>query len=251
MIAAGTDVVASGALPVAALVAAAAGLVSFASPCVLPLVPGFLGYVTGLSDVDLAQRRRSRLVLGTLLFVLGFTTVFVPVIVLASGLSSLFEANRSTFLRGAGVVILLLAAVFAGWGTQRQAKTGWRPAAGLAGAPLLGMAFALGWTPCIGPTLVTVMALGRPFGTDAVDLTRPVVLGIAYCLGLGIPFLVMAAGWSRAVRAWTWLRDHMRAVQLTGAGLLAVIGLLMVTGVWDSALTQLQVRLVDTFPTVL
>lgn len=250
MIVAQTDVVATGALPVAALVAAAAGLVSFASPCVLPLVPGFLGYVTGLSDVDLARRRRSRLVLGTLLFVLGFTAVFVPVIVLASGLSSLVEANRSAFLRMAGVVILVLAAVFAGWGTQAQAKTGWRPAAGLAGAPLLGMAFALGWTPCIGPTLVTVMALGRPLGTEA-DLTRPVVLGIAYCLGLGLPFLVMAAGWSRAVRAWTFLRDHLRVIQLVGAALLAVIGLLMVTGVWDSALTTLQTRLVATFPTLL
>lgn len=240
-------VVADGALPVAAGVAALGGLVSFLSPCVLPLVPGFLGYVTGLGGGDLAARRRSHLVLGTLGFIAGFSAVFVPVIVLITSLGSLVETNRGVFLRCAGVVILALAAVFAGFGTQRQAKARWRPAAGLAGAPLLGAAFALGWTPCIGPTLATVIVIARPLGGDP-DLVRAVVLGVAYCLGLGLPFLLLAAGWSQAVGTFAWLRSHLHAFQLVGAGLLAVVGLLMVLGVWDSLLTSLQSTIVGWTP---
>lgn len=248
-----SSVVVDGALPVAALVAAAAGVVSFASPCVLPLVPGFLGYVTGLSSTPIGARRRSRLVAGTALFVLGFTAVFVPVTVaVATSLSLVLREHQGGLLRAAGVVVMLLALVFAGLGSQRSAKLTARPAAGMAGAPLLGAAFALGWTPCIGPTLAAVIAIANPLGeVTTATLARGVVLGIAYCLGLGVPFLAMAAAYSRLSGAWGWLRRHQRAVQLAGAAALFALGALMAAGVWEQLMVTVQARLTAGFETVL
>lgn len=247
MIAGPTDVISGGTLPLAALVALAAGAASFLSPCVLPLVPGFLGYVTGLGETRLEERRTRTMLTGTALFVLGFTVVFVPLVVLVvSSLSVLLQEHREALVRVGGLVVLALALVFAGIGTQRQAKVGWRPAAGLAGAPLLGAAFALGWTPCIGPTLAAVMVLGSPLDSSATGpVVRGAVLGTAYCLGLGLPFLALAGGYSRLVGAWSTLRRHQRALQLGGAALLALLGLLMVLGVWEPLIAGLQQRLVD------
>jgi cytochrome c-type biogenesis protein len=244
----------AGALPLAVLVALAAGFVSFASPCVLPLVPGFLGYVTGLSGVSLEQRDRGRLMLGALLFVLGFTIVFIAVAVTASQAGTLLRENQSLLMRLGGVIVILMALVFLGGqrlGRLSTLQPGWKPAAGLAGAPLLGMVFALGWAPCTGPTFGAIIALSTALSGDQHVMARGVGLAAAYSLGLGLPFLLIAAGYSRAGRASRWLREHYRGIQIGGGVLLLVVGLLLVTGLWEIVTTSMQARLVDQFRTVL
>ena len=247
--------IATAALPVAVLVAVAAGLVSFASPCVLPLVPGFLGYVTGLSDVAIEDRPRSRLVLGALLFVLGFTVVFIVGIALASAVSHALREHLDLLTRIGGGVVILLALIFLGVGSraglQRTLTPRWRPAAGLAGAPLLGAAFALGWAPCTGPTLAAILALTTPLSAGDGTVGRGVVLAVAYSLGLGLPFLLIAGGYSRAGRTSTWLRRHQRGIHVLGGGLLLVVGALMLTGVWTDLMASIQTHLVGRFATVL
>ena len=247
---AGTTI-ASGALPLALVLALVAGFVSFASPCVLPLVPGFLGYVTGLSDVALEKRGRGRLLLGALLFVLGFSVVFIAVSATASAVGAALFAHRLLLMRVGGVVVLALALVFLGLGTQRTWQPSWRPAAGLAGAPLLGVVFGLGMSPCTGPTFAAILALTVPLSGGGSGVARGVVLAVAYSLGLGLPFLLIAGGYSRAGRASGWLRRHHRAIQVVGGVLLLAVGLLLVTGVWDTLTAQLQSRLVSGFETVI
>src|SRR6476659_5255354 len=159
------DTVTSGALPIAMAVALLAGLVSFASPCVLPLVPGFLGYVTGLSDESLAERKRHRMVVGALLFVLGFTVVFMTTtVVIAGAVGATLIEHREALMRIGGVVVVLMALVFIGAGSQREFKLHRRPASGLVGAPLLGAVFGLGWAPCTGPTLGAVFVMASTTG---------------------------------------------------------------------------------------
>lgn len=245
------DTVTAGALPVAFAVALLAGLVSFASPCVLPLVPGFLGYVTGLSDVALEKRGRGRLLLGALLFVLGFSVVFIAVSATASAVGAALFAHRLLLMRVGGVVVIALALVFLGLGTQRSWQPSWRPAAGLAGAPLLGVVFGLGMSPCTGPTFAAILALTVPLSGGGSGVARGVVLAVAYSLGLGLPFLLIAGGYSKAGRASGWLRRHHRAIQVVGGVLLLAVGLLLVTGVWDTLTAQLQSRLVSGFETVI
>lgn len=249
-----TDTIAAGALPVAVLVAVLVGFVSFASPCVLPLVPGFLGYVTGLSDTALADRRRSRVVLGAVLFVLGFTVVFLAGVVAVSAAGAALQRQADLMTRLGGALVILMALVFLGVGasagSQRELHTHWRPAAGLAGAPLLGAAFAIGWTPCTGPTLGAIYALAAPIAGDA-PVARGVVLATAYSLGLGLPFVLLAAGWSRASRASGWLRRHQRGVQQLGGGLLLVLGLLMVSGLWEGMMTWVRAHLINGFQVLL
>ena len=247
---AGTTI-ASGALPLAVVLALVAGFVSFASPCVLPLVPGFLGYVTGLSDVALEKRGRGRLLLGALLFVLGFSVVFIAVSATASAVGAALFAHRLLLMRIGGVVVIALALVFLGLGTQRSWQPSWRPAAGLAGAPLLGVVFGLGMSPCTGPTFAAIIALTVPLSGGGGGVARGVVLAVAYSLGLGLPFLLIAGGYSRAGRASGWLRRHHRAIQVVGGVLLLAVGLLLVTGVWDTLTAQLQSRLVSGFETVI
>jgi len=241
----------SGALPLAILVALAAGFVSFASPCVLPLVPGFLGYVTGLSGVSLEQRSRGRLMLGALLFVLGFSVVFIAVAVTVSAAGTLLKEHQSLLMRLGGVFVVLMALVFLGSGRMSTLRPGWRPAAGLAGAPLLGMVFGLGWAPCTGPTFGAIIALSTALSGDKHVMARGIGLATAYSLGLGLPFLLIAGGYSRAGRASRWLREHYRGIQIAGGTLLLVVGLLLVTGLWEIVTTSMQARLVDQFRTVL
>lgn len=242
--------VTSGALPVALAVALLAGLVSFASPCVLPLVPGFLGYVTGLSDVALERRSRGRMLLGALLFVLGFTAVFVVLTISLASIGAALVEHRTVLMRVGGALVVLMALVFLGAGSQRSVRPTITPVAGLAGAPLLGAVFGLGWAPCTGPTLGAVLTLATTTG-DQDAVTRGAVLAVGYSLGLGVPFLLIAGGYSRFGAGTAWLRRHRRGIQVFGGALLLAVGLLLLTGVWEDWMRAVQTRLVSGFTTVI
>lgn len=229
-----SDVVASGSLLLAVPIAVLAGLVSFLSPCVLPLVPGYLSYVTGMS----ADPRRGRLVLGTLLFVAGFAVVFVAGGVLFGGLGSVLLVNAEVITRVLGVLTILLGLAFLGVlpGLMRDVRIHRMPSAGLAGAPLLGVVFGLGWTPCIGPTLAVVMALGLNEGSAS----RGALLAVAYALGLGVPFVVAALAYSRALRTFQAIRRHSRLITRIGGGMMVAVGVLLVTGLWGEMIASMQ-----------
>lgn len=243
-----SELVLSGPLLGAVLVAALAGLVSFASPCVLPLVPGFLGYVGGMTSAGTSSRRR--LVAGALLFVLGFTVVFLLMSVVISGVGLALTEHQGPLLRVAGGVVLALGLVMLLQPTG-QWRVGWRPAAGLAGAPLLGVAFGLGFSACTGPALAAIQTLGTSILPGEDHLWRALVLGTAYSLGLGVPFVLVAAGLGWVSRASRWLRDHYLLVQRVGGALLVVLGLLMLLGVWAEATAWVQTRLTSNFTTVI
>ena len=244
--------VASGALPAALAIAVVAGVVSFASPCVLPLVPGFLGYVTGLGDTPLAQRQRSRVVLGALLFVLGFSVVFVLSVSAASAWAPCCASTKVSSSESAASSSSRWP--WSSWASARSASSrpGWKPAAGLAGAPVLGVVFGLGWGPCTGPTLGAILALAAPLGAQGGSgIARGALLGLAYCIGLGLPFLLLAAGLEHARRASAWLRRHQRGVQRFGGVLLLLVGVLMVTGLWEGIMSWVQAHLVTGFETAI
>lgn len=218
-------------------IALAAGLLSFLAPCVLPLVPGYLGYVTGTTEAS--EQRRGRTVLGAALFVLGFSVVFLSIFVLSGTVGVFMLRYDDIILRIAGVVVILLGLVFIGQVTflQRTIKPGWRPAPGLAGAPLLGAIFAVGWSPCIGPTLGAVIALASYEG----DPGRAAIIGSFYCLGLGIPFLLVALGFGWVGRSVGWVKRHIRVINIVGGALLIATGVAMVTGLWGSVMSWLGV----------
>lgn len=241
------EIIASGALPLALAVALLAGLVSFASPCVLPLVPGFLGYVTGLSEVSLAERSRGRLILGTLLFVLGFTVVFIAIFVLGSSFAAVIE-HRVLLLRIGGAIVLGMGLLFLLGGGSRAARIDWRPRAGLAGAPLLGAVFGLAWAPCTGPALAAILALASSLDPSP---GRATALALAYSLGLGLPLLLIAGGVERWGRVSAWLRRHERTIRIGGGVILVVVGVLMLTGIWEELNRWVQSRLVDGFEVVI
>ena len=235
----------------AAAVAIAAGFVSFASPCVLPLVPGFLGYVTGLSDVALERRSRGRLVLGAVLFVLGFTAVFLLYAGLISTAAVALREHQGLLMRLGGVVVILSGLMFLGLGKDLAYAPSWRPRAGLVGAPLLGAVFGVGWSACMGPTLGAILAMAAPLSAESGSATRGLTLAAFYCIGLGLPFIAMAALYERAGTASAWLRLHRRAIQVTGGVVLILVGLLLVTGLWESVMVWLQTRFISTYRTVL
>ncbi|MFZ3394320.1 cytochrome c biogenesis CcdA family protein [Rhodococcus sp. 7Tela_A2] len=225
-----------------------AGLVSFASPCVVPLVPGYLSYLAGVVGAeapavtaDQAGARttkvrddgRLRVAGAAALFVAGFTVVFVLATASVFGAISALAVNRELLMRIGGVVTIVMGLVFIGLipALQRDTRPEPRRISSLAGAPLLGAVFALGWTPCLGPTLAGVISLAA--GTEGTTAARGVTLIVAYCLGLGLPFIVLALGSAKALRGVGWLRTHARTVQIVGGVLLIVVGIALVTGAWD------------------
>ncbi|MCX4764151.1 cytochrome c biogenesis CcdA family protein [Streptomyces sp. NBC_01275] len=229
----------NGALLVALPVALLGGLVSFFSPCVLPLVPGYLSYVTGVTGTDLAEARRGRMVAGASLFVAGFTAVFVSGGALFGYFGATLQAEQDTLSKVLGVLMILMGVFFMGlmpWMTQREFRFHTRPVAGLVGAPLLGALFGVGWTPCIGPTLASVLALS----SQQSSAGRGAILTVAYCLGLGLPFVVAAVAFRKALGAFGWIKRHYVWVLRVGGVMMIGTGLLLVTGVWDSVVQDMQ-----------
>ena len=254
--------VTDGPLLLAAPVAAAAGLVSFLSPCVLPLVPGYLSYMTGVSGLGMASpvaaapaqqveagvvavrtaapavASRARLALAAVLFVAGFTAVFVSAGAFFGGVGGELLANKAVVDRVLGTLTVLLGLRFLGllpW-PQREWRIRRLPARGLWGAPLLGVVFGVGWTPCLGPTLAAVQTLAY---TQA-SAGRGALLTAAYCLGLGLPFLVTALAYDRALRAFAVVRRHSQVITRVGGVLIVLVGLLLVSGLWEQLMIQVR-----------
>ena len=233
------ETVTSGALLLALPIAVLGGLVSFFSPCVLPLVPGYLSYVTGVTGTDLAESRRGRMTAGAVLFVLGFTAVFVSGGALFGYFGSTLQEYRETLTTVLGVLMILMGVFFVGlmpWFTQREFRFHRKPVAGLIGAPLLGALFGIGWTPCIGPTLASVNALAL----EQASAGRGAILAFAYCLGLGVPFVLAAIAFRKALGAFGWVKKHYVWVMRIGGGMMIVTGVLLLTGAWDSMVATMQ-----------
>ncbi|BDQ00867.1 cytochrome c biogenesis protein CcdA [Aquiluna sp. KACHI24] len=226
------QIILEGSLLIAIPLSLLAGVITFISPCVLPLVPGYLGYVSGTAAP------KSRVLAGSALFVLGFTTVFVSLGVLAGTAGLLFLA-RNPWIQAVlgGLVVLFGLAMVGQFGfLQKTLKLQVSPRVGLAGAPLLGVVFALGWSPCIGPTLSAVLVLA----SDTSDPVRGGILATFYSLGIGIPFLLIAAGFSWATKSVGFVKRHIRGFNIFGGSVLILIGLLMVTGLWGRIMLWIQ-----------
>jgi cytochrome c-type biogenesis protein len=241
------DVVASGPLLLAGGLALLAGLISFASPCVVPLVPGYLAYLAALVGADApavdadegAKQGRWRVVGAVGLFVLGFTVVFAAGVGGMVWLADALLLNEDLLQRVGGVLMIVMALVFLGLipGLQRDIRVHPIPRGGLLGAPLLGATFGLGWTPCLGPTLSSVLVVAANTGGTGA---RGLFLVFVYCLGLGVPFLLVALGARSAVLATGWLRRNGNLVRWVGGGLMLAVGALLVTGLWAEIVAWLR-----------
>ena len=221
----------SGSLLLAVPVAVLAGLVSFFSPCVVPLLPGYLSYATGLSGADLESARRGRMVVGSSLVVLGFSAVFVAMGTASGALGDWLIVYAREISIVLGVFTILVGIAFLGlvpW-MQRDVRVHKVPAVGLTAAPLLGVLFGLGWTPCIGPTLSAVQVLAFQEGTAG----RGALLSLAYSIGLGLPFIIAGLAFRRMLGAVRWVRRHQVWVTRVGGLMLIAVGILLVTGIWD------------------
>ena len=232
------DLALSGPLLGAIAVAVLAGLASFLSPCILPLVPGYLSYVTGLAGADLdSGHRRGRVIAGISLFIAGFAAVFIALIVLATSAAMQLMVHRRLIETVAGVAVIVLGLAFMGLvpGLERQWRIQRLPAAGLVGAPVFGMVFALSWAPCTGPTLGAVIALGSTTGSQF----RAVTLAVAYSLGMGLPFIAVGLGFQRLIGVIKFIRRNSRWVTRIGGALLVIVGLALVPGVWSDLMIAL------------
>ena len=296
------DAAAHGPIFLALLAALAAGLVSFASPCVIPLVPGYVSYLTGISGAagelqatpggasgaaggsgaggapradgggpggkatgsatavagtrkakkdkqakgatEGATSARARVGLAALLFVLGFTVVFVLGSASVFGLVSTLRVGARTLTIVGGVITIIMGLVFMGMVPALQRDTRMAPKRWTTwfGAPMLGAVFALGWTPCLGPTLAAIISVSA--GTEGLTAARGVALIIAYCMGLGLPFILVALGSARAMKTVDWMRRHSRTIQLIGGAMLVLVGIALVTGLWDMFVNWLQVAFI-------
>ncbi|HKY56837.1 MAG TPA: cytochrome c biogenesis protein CcdA [Aeromicrobium sp.] len=235
-----TDTVASGSLVVALPIAVAAGLLSFASPCVVPLLPGYLSYMTGVAVQDLGTARRGRMLAGSSLFVLGFTVLFVSGGAFFGGIGGQLVEYQSVISKVLGVFVIAFGLAFIGWVPMLQREVRLAvPGVGLAMAPVLGLLFGLGWVPCLSPTLGTVTTLAYTEATAG----RGALLAFAYCVGLGVPFVLVAVAFGRLTRALDWVRVHQRALTLFGGGLMVALGVLLVTGLWDVLIIELRSRI--------
>jgi cytochrome c-type biogenesis protein len=247
-----SQIAAAGPLLLAVGVCLLAGLVSFASPCVVPLVPGYLSYLAAVVGVDqepqpgavntvrILPTTRWRVAGSAALFVAGFTTVFVLGTVAILGMTSTLITNQLVLQRVGGVLTIVMGLVFVGLvpALQRQARFSPRQLTTVAGAPLLGAVFALGWTPCLGPTLTGVITVAS--ATQGPNVARGILLVVAYCLGLGIPFVLLAFGSARAVAGFGWLRRHTHAIQVFGGVLLIMVGAALVSGAWNDFVSWLR-----------
>jgi cytochrome c-type biogenesis protein len=241
------DAAQSGPMALAIGAAALAGLVSFLSPCVLPLVPGYLSYVTGLSGAELdagtdaRAARMGRVLAGTLLFIAGFTAVFTLTAVLVTGATGALLGNRRTLEIVVGVFIIVLGLAFVGLvpGMQREFRIQRLPNAGLIGAPVFGAVFALSWVPCVGPTLSAVIGMATVSG----KADRAAVLAVAYCLGLGLPFIAFGLGFRRLLGVFKAIRRNSRWVTRVGGALLVLTGLALMTGAWGVFIDWLRISI--------
>ena len=247
-----SQIAGSGPMLLAIPIAAIAGVISFLSPCVLPLVPGYIGYVTGLTGTSLEDQKPARVILGVLLFMIGFSAVFVAIGLVFSLTGVLLSAWADVINRIMGVIVIIAGIVFMGGFSllQRSWKIAHRPRAGLWGAPVLGGTFAFSWAPCMGPTLAAVLALTASFGPTGTDaMVRGAVLTLSYCLGLGIPFTLVALLLIRGGGRMKWVKEHHAAITRVGGAVLVGVGLLLVTGVWTQWVNGLQ-GLIGGFSTV-
>jgi cytochrome c-type biogenesis protein len=239
-----------GSMALAMPVALLAGLVSFFSPCVVPLLPGYVSYATGLGAAEVVEGspRRGRMLAGTSLFVLGFAAVFVLTGVVAGAAGRVLAEYRDVITRVLGVVIIVLGLIFAGVLKigQHDLRSHRIPAVGVAAAPLIGVVFALGWTPCLSPTLGVVVNLGFNEGTAV----RGGLLGFVYALGLGIPFVLAGLAFTKMASAVAFFRERQQLVMRIGGVLLIIVGLLLVTGTWNM-LTALLRQWASSFETVI
>jgi cytochrome c-type biogenesis protein len=230
------EIVFSGDLVIALPIAFLAGLLAFLSPCIIPLVPGYIAYVSGFAiTAEPTPADRRRVLFGVLGFVAGMGAVFISLSVVFGTLGLLLIPYLDIVLRVSGVVLIVLGIVFAGGipALQRDFLPQWKTRAGVWGSPFLGIVFAIGWVPCVGPTLIAVQTLAL----SSHDPARAAVLGVAYWLGLALPFVIVALLLGRILPALAWMRRHITTINVAGGALLIVIGVLMVLGIWRELLS--------------